>query len=138
MNENPSPGPEDNLQSDEIERRGASDLSYTYRPTPIHVNPQHSIFLSSSLPSINITPPSVTNRHTTTHQGLETIEEDEMGYDASGKFTMNARAPVFVPRLGGQRGRGGEQVRGGHHFQQGERGMLPPLWKPLWDSDSQI
>lgn len=86
-----------------LECREASNLSYAYRPTPIDVDSQQQkTFLpTSSPPSINNTSPLVSNRTTYTHQGLSPIEEDEMPYDPSGTFTMDPRAPVFVPRQPG-------------------------------------
>ena len=95
-----------------LDRREASDFSYAYRPTPIDVDSQQQrTFLPTSPPSINTTPLG-SNRTTYTHQGLAPIKEDEMPYDPSGKFTMNPRAPVFVP---------------------GQPGMLPLYLKAVWD-----
>ena len=90
-----------------LERRGASDISYTYRPTLIDVESQQTrTFLPTSPPSINNnTFPLVPNRPTDNFfQGLAPIKEDEMPYDPSGKFTMNPNAPVFVPQGRGQPG----------------------------------
>lgn len=93
----------DTHQSDSIERREASDISYIYRPTPIDLDSQQQNFLSSPLP-FNNTSPVVLNRTTDNHQGLASIGEDNIPYDPSGKFILNPKAPVFVPRQGSQPG----------------------------------
>ena len=53
-------------------RREANDISYAYRPTPIDVNPQHPISLSTSLSSFHtISPLLISNRNTQTFQTLD-------------------------------------------------------------------
>lgn len=109
--------PEHTSPNNYIERRGASDISYTYRPTPIDVESQQQRpFLPTSPPSINNnTFPLVTSHTTDSFQGLAPIEEDEMPHDPSGKFTLNPTAPVFVPR------------------QRGQPSMLPLYLRASWD-----
>ena len=103
-------------QSNNPECREASDISYTYRPTPIDHDSQQQTLLSSSLP-LNNTSPVVLNRTTDTHHALAPIEEnDEMAYDPAGRFIMNPEAPVFVPRQTGA-----------------QPGMLPLSCKFAWE-----
>ena len=108
----------DTHQSNYIERRDFSENSYPYRPTHIDVNPQHQTNLSFSLP-FNNNSPLVYDRNKDFHQGLEPIEEDEAPYNSSGNFTMDPKAPVFVPGKGGQLGQLHPQGP------KGQPGMLP-------------
>lgn len=117
VNDSQALSPEYTSREKYLEHRGASEVSYTYRPTPIDVESQQQITSPSTPPpSINNnTLPSTTNRATDNLQELESIEEDKMPYDPSGKFIMNPTAPVFVPR------------------QQDQPGMLPLYMRALWD-----
>ena len=117
----------DTLESSNMVRREASNISYAYRPTHIDSGSQHPTFFQPS-PSFNNHNKSsfASNTNKDTHQGPNSIEGIKMPYDLSGMFTMNPEAPVFVPRQGGQLDPGGQAVEGD------QRGMLPLCWRTVW------
>ena len=115
MNDRQTISVADTHQSNYIKRRDISEDSCPYRPTHIDVNPQHQTFLSFSRSFNNSSPlnnnssfdgnspfnnnsPLEFDHNKNIRQGLEPIEELNMPLDPSGKFVMNPKASVFVPR----------------------------------------